>query len=49
MGRNVCYAPQERQRGIGNFAAAKTLKIELHDHLMIGRGRYASLKALGLP
>jgi len=29
-------------------AAAKTLKIELHDHLVIGRGRHASFKALGL-
>ncbi len=29
-------------------AAAKALKIELHDHLVIGRGRHASFKALGL-
>jgi DNA repair protein RadC len=29
-------------------AAAKTLKIELHDHLVIGRGKHASFKALGL-
>ena len=29
-------------------AAAKTLKIELHDHLVIGRGSHASFKALGL-
>ena len=28
--------------------AAKALKIELHDHLVIGRGRHASFKALGL-
>jgi DNA repair protein RadC len=29
-------------------AAAKALKIEVHDHLVIGRGRHASFKALGL-
>jgi DNA repair protein RadC len=29
-------------------AAAKVLKIELHDHLVIGRGKHASFKALGL-
>ena len=29
-------------------AAAKALKIEVHDHLIIGRGRHASFKALGL-
>jgi DNA repair protein RadC len=29
-------------------AAAKALKIELHDHLVIGRGKHASFKALGL-
>jgi len=29
-------------------AAAKALKIELHDHLVIGRGNHASFKALGL-
>ena len=29
-------------------AAAKTLKIELHDHLVIGSGSHASFKALGL-
>jgi DNA repair protein RadC len=29
-------------------AAAKALKIELHDHLVIGNGRHASFKALGL-
>jgi DNA repair protein RadC len=29
-------------------AAAKTLKIELHDHLVIGRGKHASFKAVGL-
>ncbi len=29
-------------------AAAKTLKIDLHDHLVIGRGKHASFKALGL-
>src|SRR6266700_4182103 len=29
-------------------AAAKTLKIELHYHLVIGRGSHASFKALGL-
>jgi len=29
-------------------AAAKALKIDLHDHLVIGRGRHASFKALGL-
>lgn len=29
-------------------AAAKTLKIEVHDHLVIGRGKHASFKALGL-
>ncbi|MCH8859382.1 MAG: DNA repair protein RadC [Proteobacteria bacterium] len=28
--------------------AAKALKIELHDHLVIGKGGYASFKALGL-
>jgi DNA repair protein RadC len=28
--------------------AAKALKIEVHDHLVIGRGRHASFKALGL-
>jgi DNA repair protein RadC len=28
--------------------AAKALKIELHDHLVIGRGSHASFKALGL-
>ena len=29
-------------------AAAKALKIEVHDHLIIGRGKHASFKALGL-
>jgi DNA repair protein RadC len=29
-------------------AAAKTLKIAVHDHLVIGRGGHASFKALGL-
>jgi DNA repair protein RadC len=29
-------------------SAAKALKIEVHDHLVIGRGRHASFKALGL-
>jgi DNA repair protein RadC len=29
-------------------AAAKSLKIEVHDHLIIGRGKHASFKALGL-
>jgi DNA repair protein RadC len=29
-------------------AAAKALKIDLHDHLVIGRGKHASFKALGL-
>jgi len=29
-------------------AAAKALKIEVHDHLVIGRGRHASFKSLGL-
>jgi DNA repair protein RadC len=29
-------------------AAAKALKIDLHDHLVIGGGKYASFKALGL-
>jgi DNA repair protein RadC len=28
--------------------AAKALKIDVHDHLVIGRGRHASFKALGL-
>ena len=28
--------------------AAKALKIEVHDHLIIGRGKHASFKALGL-
>ena len=29
-------------------AAAKALKIAVHDHLVIGRGGHASFKALGL-
>jgi DNA repair protein RadC len=29
-------------------AAAKALRIHLHDHLVIGRGGHASFKALGL-
>jgi DNA repair protein RadC len=29
-------------------AAAKALKIEVHDHLVIGRGKHASFKAMGL-
>lgn len=29
-------------------AAAAALKIDVHDHLVIGRGRHASFKALGL-
>jgi len=29
-------------------AAAKALKIEVYDHLVIGRGKHASFKALGL-
>ena len=29
-------------------AAAKALKIEVHDHMVIGRGKHASFKALGL-
>ncbi|MEY4879111.1 MAG: hypothetical protein RJB62_580 [Pseudomonadota bacterium] len=29
-------------------AAAKALKIELHDHLVIGNGRHASFRSLGL-
>jgi DNA repair protein RadC len=29
-------------------AAAKALRIEIHDHLVIGRGNHASFKALGL-
>lgn len=29
-------------------AAAKALKIEIHDHLVIGNGKHASFKALGL-
>jgi DNA repair protein RadC len=29
-------------------AAAKALKIEVHDHLIIGRGKHASFKSLGL-
>jgi DNA repair protein RadC len=29
-------------------AAAKALKIDLHDYLVIGRGKHASFKALGL-
>ena len=29
-------------------AAAKSLKIEVHDHIVIGRGKHASFKALGL-
>jgi DNA repair protein RadC len=29
-------------------AAAKALRIEVHDHLVIGRGNHASFKALGL-
>jgi DNA repair protein RadC len=29
-------------------AAAKALKIEVHDHLIIGRGKHASFKVLGL-
>jgi DNA repair protein RadC len=29
-------------------AAAKALNIAVHDHLVIGRGRHASFKALGL-
>jgi DNA repair protein RadC len=29
-------------------AAAKALKIEVHDHLVIGRGTHSSFKALGL-
>jgi DNA repair protein RadC len=28
--------------------AAKALKIALHDHMVIGRGKHASFKALGL-
>jgi DNA repair protein RadC len=28
--------------------AAKALRIEVHDHLVIGRGNHASFKALGL-
>ncbi|HAH09731.1 MAG TPA: hypothetical protein DCL48_06485 [Alphaproteobacteria bacterium] len=30
------------------IAAAKTLNIEVHDHLIIARGRHASLRAMGL-
>ena len=29
-------------------SAAKSLKIEVQDHLIIGRGKHASFKALGL-
>ena len=29
-------------------AAAKALKIAVHDHLVIGRGGHASFKSLGL-
>ena len=29
-------------------AAAKALKIDIHDHLVIGKGKHASFKALGL-
>ena len=29
-------------------AAANALKIQVHDHLVIGRGKHASFKALGL-
>jgi DNA repair protein RadC len=29
-------------------AAARALKIELHDHLVIGHGRHASFRTLGL-
>ncbi|MGQ0741871.1 MAG: JAB domain-containing protein, partial [Alphaproteobacteria bacterium] len=29
-------------------AAAKALNIEVHDHLVVGRGGHASFKALGL-
>ena len=29
-------------------AAAKALRISVHDHLVIGRGGHASFKALGL-
>ena len=29
-------------------AAAKALKIAIHDHLVIGRGGHASFKSLGL-
>ncbi len=29
-------------------AAAKALKIEVHDHLVIGKGKHASFKALGI-
>jgi len=29
-------------------AAAKALKIDVHDHLVIGRGKHASFKAMGL-
>ena len=29
-------------------AAAKALNIDVHDHLVVGRGGHASFKALGL-
>ncbi len=29
-------------------AAARALKIDVHDHLVIGKGKHASFKALGL-
>ena len=29
-------------------AAAKALKIDVHDHLVIGKGKSVSFKALGL-
>jgi DNA repair protein RadC len=33
---------------VARFAAARALKIAVHDHLVIGRGGHANFKSLGL-
>jgi DNA repair protein RadC len=40
--------PQRDTKPLARATAAKVLKIDAHDHLIIGRGKHASFKALGL-
>ena len=41
----LCWAERRRRRGLAGFAAARLLDIEFLDHLVIGHGRWVSIRS----